>query len=115
MVKRGAVILVGYSALIGDDAVRALEDAGYMVVRTHEPDYALAANELFSPRAVLLDARLISGDNSSFFRSLLSRPDHPTVFLLDEEKTSTGEAPPGVFTMRSPFSAAELVARMNRV
>ena len=42
--------------------IQAFESAGCMVISAHTLDYALAANELFAPRALVLDADEAEGD-----------------------------------------------------
>ena len=116
MPKRGAVVLAGCSALICEDAARVLEDAGYMVVRAHTLDYALAANELFAPKAVVMDTRRIDGDIPFFCRALACRPNHPEIFLVGEdgeEAKGTMRLPKNVQCLRSPLLLTELVARLN--
>lgn len=115
MARKSTVVLVGGAELTGEANVRALEDAGFMVIKANTLDYALVANELFEPKALVLDADQTAGNLVFFCRTLTARPRPPAIYILGGDKEGAIYAPlltaPGKY-LQKPLSAAELAAHI---
>jgi len=90
---QNTVVLVGGAKLSAEVNVRALENAGFMVITANNLDYALAATELFKPSALVLGAEQTAGDIEFFCRTLASRPYCPALYVLSgSEDDGIGKA-----------------------
>jgi len=113
MKKWNTVVLMGGEELTTEDNVSALETAGCFVISTDKFDYALAANELFEPRALVLDADHINGDIGTFCSTLVTQQHIPAIHILgnDEALNAGLNLPPEyVAYIKKPISAVELVS-----
>jgi DNA-binding response OmpR family regulator len=116
MGRNNTVVLACGKELADEVNVGVLESAGFLVIKTSNLDYALVANELFKPKALVLDADQMEGDIAFFCRLLLSRPCSPLIYILGKDKEE--DADKALLAacseyLRKPFSAIELVVRIS--
>jgi len=93
LTQRNTVILAGGEELANPNNIRLLEDAGYLVVTANNLDYALAANELFKPKILILDADGISGDIGFFCLTLINRLKPPCIYILGRDEKARIDEP----------------------
>jgi two-component system response regulator ResD len=118
--SRGSVLVVDDEPTIGEVVGRYLERAGYATRVARDGRSALAAVDRERPDLVVLDLMLPGVDGLEVMRRLRDRdPDRLPIILL----TARGEESDRVVGLRlgaddyvvKPFSAAELVARVDAV
>ena len=115
MGRNNTVVLACGEELADEVNVGVLESAGFLVIKTSYLDYALAANELFDPTAIVLDIDQTNGEIEDFCRALIERSRYPLIYVLgDEEKAKVCRSL--LFTkseyLKKPLSAFELTARI---
>ena len=116
MKRHDTVILAGGTELTNMENINKLENAGYLVITANNLDYALAASELFKPQTLVLDADQLDGDVGTFCRTLISRPLHPTIYVLSTEtKTNIDEMPPTehIKHMQKPTTISYLIEHIK--
>jgi len=86
MQQNDTVVLAGGTELTNIENIKQLESAGYLVITANNLDYALAAGELFKPKILVIDADQLGGDVGTICRTLINRPNHPTIYILSTDK-----------------------------
>jgi len=113
MKKWNTVVLMGGEELTAEGNISALETAGCYVISTDKFDYALAANELFEPRALVLDADHINGDFGTFCNTLVAQRHIPAIHIIgNDDALNAGLNLPTehIGYIQKPISAADLVS-----
>jgi DNA-binding response OmpR family regulator len=115
MGRNNTVVLACGEELADEVNLGVLESAGFLVIKTSYLDYALAANELFDPTAIVLDIDQANGEIENFCRALIERNRYPLIYVLgDEEKAKVCRSL--LFTkseyLKKPLSAFDLTARI---
>jgi DNA-binding response OmpR family regulator len=118
--SRGNVLVVDDEPTIAEVVGGYLERAGYTARIAHDGRAALAAVDEDRPDLVVLDLMLPGLDGLQVMRRLRERPQRPLAIIL---LTARGEESDRVVGLRlgaddyvvKPFSAAELVARVDAV
>ena len=116
MKRHDTVILAGGTELTNMENINKLENAGYLVITANNLDYALAASELFKPQTLVLDADQLDGDVGTLCRTLISRPHHPSIYVLGTEtKTNIDKTLPAehVKHMQKPTTIPYLIENIK--
>jgi two-component system, OmpR family, response regulator ResD len=120
VMSRGNVLVVDDEPTIAEVVGSYLERAGFRTRIAHDGRAALAAVDEHRPDLVVLDLMLPGLDGLQVMRRLRERPIRPLAIIL---LTARGEESDRVVGLRlgaddyvvKPFSAAELVARVDAV
>jgi DNA-binding response OmpR family regulator len=118
-VADGAVVLVADDdEVVRTLAVRALEKAGYRVLKTSDGLETLKVMKRFAPALVVLDIEMPGLDGKAVMRIVGSMGESaPTVVFftsrVSEEARAEGLALGAVDYITKPFEPADLVARVG--
>ena len=116
MTRNETIILVGSAKHTAADNVRALEDAGYLVITANNLDYALAASILFCPKAIILDADEITGDIEFFYQVITGRNNVRAIYIISKSDISLPDKSltrVHVEHIQSSVSMTDLISRIK--
>ena len=117
MTRNETIILAGSAKHTAADNVRALEDAGYLVITANNLDYALVASELFCPKVIILDADEIIGDDIEFFYQVITgRNKVQSIYIISKSDISLPDkalTEVHVEHIQSSVSMTDLISRIK--